>query len=138
LNLLAFSILNLLALPTKCQQVHAENGALTKRLVNCEEWFIVNETKTEKPSVGSTTKVMASKRSLPNMKDGEESDAMLLALLWSPVPTLVNRKKALLATGNYNGQPATIVILVGTELTDKGITLKTSVGSANKDGEDET
>lgn len=98
----------------------------------------MNETKTEKPSVGSTTKVMASKRSLPNMKDGEESDAMLLALLWSPVPTLVNRKKALLATGNYNGQPATIVILVGTELTDKGITLKTSVGSANKDGEDET
>jgi hypothetical protein len=55
---------------------------------------------------------------------------MLLALLWSQTETLISRNRALLATGNYQGQKATIIILVGTEPTAEGFKL---VGTANKD-----
>lgn len=94
----------------------------------------MSETKKEKQLAGSTTAVPASKPSSKNMRDGEEPDDMLLALLWSPTETLVSRDRAVLATANYHGQLATVIILVGTELTPVGIkTIQDSkvVGTAN-------
>lgn len=81
----------------------------------------MSETKEEKQLAGSTTTAQDSKTSSKSMKDGEEPDDMLLALLWSPLATLIKREKALLATANYNGKLATVIILVGTQPTDKGI-----------------
>lgn len=71
-----------------------------------------------------------SQPSLKNMRDGEESESMLLALLWSPTMTLVERGNALLATANYKGDQAVVIILVGTQLTEHGLQV---VGTANKD-----
>jgi len=71
-----------------------------------------------------------SRQSWKNLKDGEEPESILLALLWSPVSTLIDRKKALLATGTHDGKPATIIVLFDVVPTDKGLSL---VGSANKE-----
>jgi len=89
----------------------------------------VNATKKEKQSPGLITIAPASKSSAPNMSDGNEPDDILLAVMWSVLATLINRNKALLATADYKGQPATVVILVGTLPTDKGIE---PVGTANQ------
>jgi hypothetical protein len=96
----------------------------------------VNEIKAEKPLDGSTTIAPDSQPSSQNMKDGEEPENMLLALLWSPTETLISRKRALLATANYHGQKSTIIILVGAEFTENGLKFVGNldvVGSANKD-----
>lgn len=81
----------------------------------------MSEIKREKQLAGSTTTAQDLKPSLQNLKDGSEPDAMLLALLWSPTVTLMNRKRAVLANANYQGQPATVIILVGTEYANNGI-----------------
>jgi hypothetical protein len=92
----------------------------------------VSEIKNEKQSGGSTATVPDSKPSSQSLRDGSEPDGMLLALLWSPLATLMSRNKALLATANYQGQLATVIVLVGTVPTDEGIK---AVGTANKSNE---
>lgn len=89
----------------------------------------MSETKNEKQSGGSITTPQASNSSKKNLKHGSEPANILLAMLYSLLATLIEQNKAVLATANYQGQPATIIVLVGTQPTDQGIEL---VGSANR------
>ena len=73
---------------------------------------------TAAPPAGVTSlpkKAQAGTTSLPVMKDGEETPAMLLALLNSPLETMLNSQQArILGTSLTPKGMATIVIFYGT------------------------
>lgn len=64
---------------------------------------------------GSTSEVQAGNSSSQSMKHGEESRGMLLALLNSPLETMINSQQAkVLATCLSRGSKATIIIFYET------------------------
>jgi len=81
----------------------------------------VSEIKDEKPLAGSTTTAQASKKSSKSMSDGEESVDMLLALLYSPLATLIKQNKAVVGSANYKGTPSAVIILPNVEPTENGL-----------------
>lgn len=82
----------------------------------------MNETKTENLLAGSTDEAPAGAKSLPSMKHGEESPAMLLALLNSPLATMLATKQAqILGHFANNGRVGTIIIVYGAKPTESGM-----------------
>jgi hypothetical protein len=80
----------------------------------------VNATKAERQSDGSTEEAQDLQNLSTPMKDGQEPSAVLLALLRSPFLTLQERGLALLASANYGGKPAIIVIIKNANSTSNG------------------
>jgi hypothetical protein len=79
----------------------------------------VKKTKNENLLAGSTSDLLAGKQSLPAMKDGDETPAMLLALLNSPLVSMINSQQAkFVGTGlNREGKFFTLVMFYGVEPT---------------------
>lgn len=79
----------------------------------------MSETKKENPLAGSTKTAQAGEKSLPVMKHGEETPAMLLALLNSPLVSMINSQQAkFVGTGlNREGKFFTLVMFYGVEPT---------------------
>ena len=72
----------------------------------------MNETNNENLLVGSTKEVPTGKQSSKNMKHGEESRAMLLALLNSPLESLLAMGDAvILGTGKAGGRVGTLLVI---------------------------
>jgi len=81
----------------------------------------VKKTRKENLLAGSTNEAQDGTLSNPSMKHGEESPAMLLALLNSPLETLLNSQQAkILGTGMTNKGQSTIVIFYGVLPTGNG------------------
>lgn len=82
----------------------------------------MNETKTENLLAGSTDEAQAGQKSSTSMKHGEESPAMLLALLNSPLATMLATKQAQVL-GHYTnrGRVGTIIVVYDALPTDNGI-----------------
>ena len=72
----------------------------------------MNKTKSENLLAGSTKNLLAGEKSLPVMKHGEETPAMLLALLNSPLASMINSQQAkFVGTGlNRQGRKFTLVM----------------------------
>ena len=82
----------------------------------------MSETKNVNQSAGSTKTVQDGKTSLPVMKHGSETLDMLLALLNSPLETMLNSQQArILGTSLTPKGMATIVIFYGTLPTANGL-----------------
>jgi len=82
----------------------------------------VKRTKTAKQKDGLTAALPAGVKSLPVMKHGEEPRDMLLALLNSPLETMLNSQQArILGTSLTPKGMATIVIFYGTLPTANGL-----------------
>jgi hypothetical protein len=74
----------------------------------------VNEIKDVNPLVGSTAEVQVGKPSSPVMKDGEEPEYMLLALLNNALFSMVEKNQArIIGTGTFDGLVGTLVIVYG-------------------------
>lgn len=87
-------------------------------------------TKPENLLAGSTNEAQAGNPSLPSMKHGEESPAMLLALLNSPLETMIECQQAkILGTCLTKHGKSTIILFYGTVPTGEGKTL--AVGTDN-------
>ena len=72
----------------------------------------MKETKTENLLAGLTEEVPAGKPSSPVMKDGEEPPDMLLALLNSPLASMVDSQQArILGRGLFRGRVGTILVI---------------------------
>ena len=72
----------------------------------------MKETKIGNLLAGSTKEAQAGKVSLPTMKHGEESRAMLLALLNSPLESLLAMGDAvILGTGKAGGRVGTLLVI---------------------------
>lgn len=72
----------------------------------------MNEIKTENLLAGLTAKAPAGKPSSPVMKDGEEPPDMLLALLNSPLASMVDSQQArVLGRGLFRGRVGTILVI---------------------------
>ena len=72
------------------------------------------ETKPASLLAGSTKKAQAGETSLPSMKHGDESPAMLLALLNSPLESMIDSQQAkILGTCLTKHGTSTIVIIYG-------------------------
>lgn len=83
------------------------------------------ETKNENLLAGSTSEVPDGKASSKNMKHGDESPAMLLALLNSPLESMLDSQQAkILGTCLNRGSIATIVIFFKTQPTGDGKALQ--------------
>ncbi len=81
----------------------------------------MSETKKENLLAGSIDQVKAGKKSNPVMKHGEEPPAMLLALLNSPLESMVNSQQAkVLGTCLTKHGKSTIVIFYGVLPTGDG------------------
>ena len=72
----------------------------------------MSKTKSENLLAGSTKNLLAGEKSLPVMKHGEETPAMLLALLNSPLASMINSQQAkFVGTGlNRQGRKFTLVM----------------------------
>lgn len=82
----------------------------------------MKRTKTAKQKDGLTAAPPAGVTSLPVMKHGEEPRDMLLALLNSPLETMLNSQQArILGTSLTHKGMATIVIFYGTLPTANGL-----------------
>lgn len=82
----------------------------------------MKKTKDENLLAGSTSEVLAGDKSNQSMKHGEESQDMLLALLNSPLETLLNSQQAkILGTCLTKSGQATIVIFYGVLPTGNGL-----------------
>lgn len=80
----------------------------------------MKRTKTDDLLAGSTKKVQAGAESSPSLKDGEESHSMLLALINSPLATLINSQQAkIIGSGlNTQGKRFTMVMFYDAEPKD--------------------
>jgi len=78
----------------------------------------VKQTKDENLLAGSTNEVTAGKTSKPVMKHGEEPPDMLLALLNSPLKSLLDSQQAKILGTCLNHGFSTIVIFYGVVPTD--------------------
>ena len=89
----------------------------------------MSQTNEENLLAGSTKKAQAGKKLQPVMKHGEEPPAMLLALLNSPLGSMINSQQAkILGSGHFrNGRMGTIIMLYDVLPTDSGVLR--SVGS---------
>jgi len=75
----------------------------------------VKKTSKENLLAGSTNEAQAGTQSKPSMKHGDESPAMLLALLNSPLETMLNSQQAkILGTALTNHGQSTIIIFYNT------------------------
>lgn len=79
----------------------------------------MKKTKEENLLDGSTSGLLAGKQSLPVMKDGGETPAILLALLNSPLVSMIaNNSAKFVGTGlNREGKFFTLVMFYGVEPT---------------------
>lgn len=94
------------------KQRPAENGVSSKKPANYEELVSVKETKTAKLLAGSTEEAPDGIQSLPVMKDGNEPPDMLLALLNSPLSSMVDSQQArILGRGLFRGRVGTILVI---------------------------
>ena len=91
----------------------------------------MKKTKTENLLAGLTDEAQAGTQSKPNMKHGEETTLMLLALLNSPLESMINSQQArILGRGMTKHGMSTIVIFYGVQPTSIG-TLE-PVGNAER------
>ncbi len=77
----------------------------------------MKETKNDGQLAGLTQEAQDGSVSLPNLRDGEESHAMLLALVNSPLATLINNQQAkIIGSGlNISGKRFTMVMFYEAE-----------------------
>ena len=82
----------------------------------------MKKTKPENVLAGLTSEAQDGRKSSESMRHGDESRGMLLALLNSPLETMIANKQArILGKGLFvGGSVGTIVIFYGTEPTDDG------------------
>jgi len=81
----------------------------------------VKKTKNARQKAGLTADLLAGATSLPVMKHGEEPHDMLLALLNSPLETLIQCQQArVIGTAHTPKGQATIIIFYGTVPTANG------------------
>jgi hypothetical protein len=75
----------------------------------------VKKTKPVNLLAGSTNEAQAGEKSSPSMKHGDESPAMLLALLNSPLETMLSNQQAkVLGTYlNKEGKRSTLIVIHG-------------------------
>lgn len=82
----------------------------------------MSETKKEKVLAGLTEEALDGVKSSASMKHGDESPAMLLALLNSPLATMLARKQAAILGHFYNdGRVGTVLIVYGAMPTADGL-----------------
>ena len=83
----------------------------------------MKKTKSENLLAGSTSTVRAGMESLPVMKHGEEPPDILLALLNSPLQTmLINNQARILGSGRMrDGRVGTILMIYGAQPTQNGL-----------------
>jgi len=98
-------------------------------MAKLEELQSVKETKAAALLAGMTAAVQAGEKSSENLKHGEESPEMLLALLNSPLETMIANKlarvvgSAMVIRKDGKAVPTTIIYFYNTEPTGSG-TLK--------------
>lgn len=84
----------------------------------------MKKTKTENLLAGSTNQAQDGQTLQPVMKHGEEPPAMLLALLNSPLESMINSQQAkILGTCLTKHGKSTIIIFYGSLPTDDGTRL---------------
>lgn len=82
----------------------------------------MSETNKENLLAGSTNEAQDGTKSLPVMKDGEEPLDMLLAILNSPLQTmLANNQARILGTGLTNKGVGTFIVVYGVVPTSEGL-----------------
>jgi hypothetical protein len=92
----------------------------------------VKKTNNENLLAGSTEEAQAGTASAPSMKHGEESPAMLLALLNSPLETMINSQQAkILGTALTNHGQSTIIIFYNTVPTANSVLQSVGTVSEN-------
>ena len=95
-------------------------------MVKSEELQSVRETKAAALLAGTTAEAQAGEKSSENLKHGEESHEMLLALLTSPLETMINNEQArvvgsaIVIRKDGKKVPTTIIYFYGTEPTGTG------------------